>query len=115
MPEIQIPQDLFWKGLAAAVAVVWALMKWFAVQYEKSLREKMEALSNAVATAAAGLTAESNSRRDLERRFMELQAELPKEYVRREDFIQVYGKLEARIENFALRMERALDHRGPIL
>ena len=33
-----------------------------------------------------------------------------REYVRRDDFVRHIGIIETRIDNFALRMERALDN-----
>ena len=40
------------------------------------------------------------------------QAELPRDYVRRDDFVQAIGSISTRIDNFALRVERALDNRN---
>jgi hypothetical protein len=45
-----------------------------------------------------------------ERELLLLKAELPLNYVRRDDFVQAVGGISTRIDNFALRMERALDN-----
>jgi hypothetical protein len=45
-----------------------------------------------------------------ERELLTLKAELPLNYVRRDDFVQAIGGISTRIDNFALRMERALDN-----
>ena len=36
--------------------------------------------------------------------------EKPRDYIRRDDFVQAIGGINTRIDNFALRMERALDN-----
>lgn len=46
----------------------------------------------------------------IEREFLRFQAELPRDYIRRDDFVQAIGSINTRIDNFALRMERALDN-----
>lgn len=52
-----------------------------------------------------------------ERELLTLKAEMPLHYVRRDDFVQAIGGISTRIDNFALRMERALDNNrtgGPL-
>lgn len=61
---------------------------------------------------------ESTTREDasqwqrVERELLRFQAELPRDYIRRDDFVQAIGGINTRIDNFALRMERALDKRN---
>ncbi len=45
-----------------------------------------------------------------ERELLLLKADMPLHYVRRDDFVQAIGGISTRIDNFALRMERALDN-----
>lgn len=51
-----------------------------------------------------------------ERELLLLKADLPLNYVRRDDFVQAIGGISTRIDNFALRVERAIDKRdgGPL-
>jgi hypothetical protein len=65
-----------------------------------------------VTTVGTDLRKEAELHRQLELAFMKFQAELPRDYVRRDDFIRSIGTIEARIDNFALRMERALTTRA---
>ena len=44
-----------------------------------------------------------------ERELLLLKADLPLNYVRRDDFVQAIGGISTRIDNFALRVERAID------
>lgn len=47
----------------------------------------------------------------METSFLKFQAELPRDYVRRDDFVHALGTINTRIDNFALRVERAIDNR----
>ena len=45
----------------------------------------------------------------LEREFHKHQVDMARVYVRRDDFVRHLGSIESRIDNFALRVERALN------
>lgn len=96
----------------AFVGALRVLIKIIATQQERSMTEKFSVLTTAVATVGADLRKEAEATRQLEMAFMKFQAELPRDYVRRDDFIRSIGTIEARIDNFALRMERALTTRA---
>lgn len=59
---------------------------------------------------------DANNWQRAERELLLLKAELPLNYVRRDDFVQAIGGISTRIDNFALRVERAIDKRdgGPL-
>ena len=59
----------------------------------------------AIALASAAIT-------HLERELLQFKADLPRDYVRREDFIRAVGTIETKIDNMALRMERAVLNRS---
>ncbi len=98
--------------LIAFIGALWALVKIIAHLQEKNLEQKMTALTAAMQSVSTSVEKDRESTRALERQFMELRAELPRDYVRREDFIRSIGTIETKIDNLALRMERALDNRG---
>lgn len=98
----------------AFVTALWALVKIIMAQHDRQLSEKFSGLSSTLATLSADLRKEAEATRQLEMAFMKFQAELPRDYVRRDDFIRSIGTIEARIDNFALRMERALTTRGEV-
>ena len=54
--------------------------------------------------------ADANEWQRIERELLLFRAELPRDYIRRDDFVQAIGGINTRIDNFALRMERALDN-----
>jgi hypothetical protein len=96
----------------AFIGALWALVKIIMVQNDRRMSEKFAVLTAAVSTVGADLRKEAEATRQLEIAFMKFQAELPRDYVRRDDFIRSIGTIEARIDNFALRMERALTTRA---
>lgn len=115
--------------LAAFSAIVVGAGRLIVTQFEARINERFDALEEQRKHAADGITAletridarfntleeqrkhEAEGITSLEREFLRFQADLPRHYVRRDDFIQVIGGLSTRIDNFALRMERALDNR----
>lgn len=61
----------------------------------------------------AQLTTQDASDRHLERQLSDLRAELPREYVRREDFVRVIASVDVQIANLRLTIERAMFHGSP--
>lgn len=94
--------------LSGFAAVIFGAGKLIAGQFERRIDERFAAL-------AKQREAEGRSVSDMEREFLIFKAELALHYVRREDFIQAISGINTRIDNFALRVERALDnlnHKG---
>ena len=54
---------------------------------------------------------DANNWQRAERELLLLKADLPLNYVRRDDFVQAIGGISTRIDNFALRVEHAIDKR----
>lgn len=90
------------------LGTLFGLVKYIANQQEQREKERYEKLWQALDSLANELRQEANATLQLERRFMEFKAELPRDYVRRDDFVRAIGTIEAKVDNFALRMERAL-------
>ncbi|MGE0333214.1 MAG: hypothetical protein AB7P37_21245 [Ramlibacter sp.] len=97
------------------VGALWALVKVITRQQEERLKERFAETNKAIAGLAADLRKEVETTRKLEMAFLEFKAELPREYQRRDDAIRSLATIEARIDNFALRMERALSNKGTTL
>lgn len=91
------------------LGALWALLKVIALQAEKRSNEKFSALQQSINKVGTDMRREADAARMLETSFLRFQAELPRDYVRRDDFVQAIGGINTRIDNFALRMERALD------
>lgn len=119
--------------IAVAVAFVgalWALLKVFAVQHEKALEARFKGLSEHMKNNGDAIAArfksldesvggirnsqarEQETTQRLERELLQFKAELPRDYVRREDFIRAVGTIETKIDNMALRVERAVLSKG---
>lgn len=98
--------------VALVVAALWAMAKLLGVQQERRLDERFAVLGKAMADIASGQTSNAAAVLELEREFRRHETDLARDlaanYVRREDFIRNVGVIETRIDNFALRMERAL-------
>jgi hypothetical protein len=97
----------------AFVGMLWGLLKVFAVQHEKALETRFKVLNEAMSGIKLSQTREQETTQRLERELLNFKAELPRDYVRREDFIRAVGTIETKIDNMALRVERAvLTQRG---
>lgn len=94
--------------LMGVVAALWALFKLVSVQQERRLNERFDTLGKAMKEVADMQAGNAKATLDLEREFHKHRAEAAREFVRRDDFIRHVGIIETRIDNFALRMERAL-------
>jgi hypothetical protein len=96
----------------AFIGMLWALFKVFAIQHEKALEARFKLLNQSMEniTKSQGIERENTLR--IERELMQFKAELPRDYVRREDFIRAVGTIETKIDNMALRVERAVLSKG---
>lgn len=92
------------------LGALWALLKVIGLQAEKRANEKFASLQASISQVGIDMRREADAARVLETSFLRFQAELPRDYVRRDDFVQAVGGINTRIDNFALRMERALDN-----
>ena len=90
---------------------LWALLKVIGAQAERRANEKFTALQASLATLIQDMRREADAARQMETSFLKFQAELPRDYVRRDDFVHALGTINTRIDNFALRVERAIDNR----
>lgn len=102
--------------LVAFVGCVWVLGQLLAKQYDRRLSEQFKAQEDARKTAAAhwddrfaDLLAEMrrdvNGWKGLERDFLNFRAEMPLQYVRREDFMRSQTVIEAKLDGLALKIE----------
>lgn len=92
----------------AFVGALWTLLKVFAVQHEKALETRFKTLIENMSGIKASQALEQQNTLRIERELMQFKAELPRDYVRREDFIRAVGTIETKIDNMALRVERAV-------
>lgn len=90
------------------IAMLWVLVKVIAAQQEKALETRFKGLGDSMDSLKGGMQKEQETTQRLERELLQFKAELPRDYVRREDFIRAVGTIETKIDNMALRMERAV-------
>lgn len=105
--------------LGIFTTLVAGLVKLLLVQFEKRLGERFAAQDTARQTASkhwednfAKLLArqekDAEALRQLEKSFLRWQAELPVEYVRREDWVRGQAVIEAKLDGLALKFENLL-------
>jgi len=104
-------------GAAIIVSIIggyWALGRLVLAQFDKRLDERFTAIERA-RNEVSRLSEErfiryEEAQRELDRRFLELTADLPTNYVRREDHIRfetvIYARLDALNSKFDLFLER---------
>jgi len=91
--------------LIAIIGAFWGLAKMLAAQSQSHIDQQFRAITDK-------LTNQDDSARRIERELMELKAELPRDYVRREDHNRVIASIQISIDNLRLTIERALLERG---
>lgn len=84
--------------LATVVGAFAAMSKIMLSQTQRSIDQKFTEIS-------AHLRAQDETSRRVERDLMELKAELPRDYVRREDYTQAVASITIKIDAFSLRVE----------
>ena len=105
--------------LSVVTTVVVGLVKLLLVQFEKRLGEKFAAQDSArkeatkhweesFAKVLGRQEEDSQALRQLERTFLEFQAKLPIDYVRREDWASGQFMILAKLDGLALRYENIL-------
>jgi len=93
-----------WHLMVLATSIVggfFAIAKMLMAANQKAIDEKFAAV-------AKGLESQDQTNRRLERELMELKAELPRNYVRREDYTQAIATIMTKIDHVALRVEDAI-------
>ncbi len=77
---------------------LWGVGKAFFNRVESSIKEKDETLAKALSSLGDKLDKESEAIRQLDREILKLKAELPREYVSKDDFIRSFTVVEAKID-----------------
>lgn len=110
----------FWQLIGAFMAllgifaaVVGWLVRALLAQFEKRLEERFQTQEQARVTATANwehqFGALAQGQRNLERDLMDLKAELPKEFVRREDAIREQTVIHAKFDSLAAKIDLLAD------
>lgn len=119
--EMELSQLIGWAAglLTFFATAVTALVKLLLTQFEKRLADRFAAQDDARKSASRHWEEsfaklldrqdkEAETVKQLERAFMRFQADLPLEYVRREDFVRSQSVIEAKLDGLALKFENVL-------
>ena len=98
--------------VALAVAAMWAVFKLAGKRQEQRLDDRFDALDKALGRIAEGQNRNAADMARLERDFLQMKAELPLNYVRREDYVQAVATIMAKLDAISLRFENVLLQRG---
>ena len=94
--------------LGVFTGVVFGLVKLLLFQFEKRLGERFAAQEEARKAAVERQEKDAQALQQLERNFLKFQAELPLNYVRREDWVRGQSVIEAKLDGLALKFENIL-------
>ncbi|MCC4259201.1 MAG: hypothetical protein ACRBBM_00520 [Pseudomonadaceae bacterium] len=76
-------------------------------QTQRHIDERFSMMTSAMASLEQANKEEAQQWKKLERDVMALRAELPLEYVRREDYIRGQSVIEAKLDGLAVKLENA--------
>lgn len=112
---LQLDLGTLMTALIALVAAFWGMAKVLMWQFNKSLDTKFDAMGKRMdgqdkefEDIKRRLDKQEENDKQLERGVLELRAELPRDYVRREDFTRVIGSFEIKVDNLRLTIERLI-------
>jgi hypothetical protein len=91
----------FWHLVMLTCSIIgafWGLAKMILAQAQKNIDEKFAGM-------VVHLNRQDDNARRLERDLMEMRAELPRDYVRREDYTQAIATIMTKIDAMGLRVE----------
>ena len=97
--------------LITGLGALWGVVKAAAAQAQRHQDATHAQLISRLDAIEQTNRQEAGNWQRMEREILQLKADMPLQYVRRDDFVQAIGGINTRIDNFALRMERALDNR----
>ena len=90
---------------AAWSVVLLAAVRWLLNGYQRHVDARFDAL-------AESARVQDQEWQRVDRDLMELRAELPLYYVRREDWIRSHSVIDARLDNVNEKLERLLERKG---
>lgn len=99
--------------IATLVSGAWALLRVMGAQFKRELTVRFEAMEAARTEGRRQwderFTRIEETYRRLERDLLELRAELPKEYVRREDHIRFETVINAKMDSLAAKLDLVME------
>ena len=100
---------VFVAGLATTlIGAFYALQSRLAESQRQTAKTQFDALSAQITALLKVTEGQGDDMRRIERDLMALKAELPRDYVRREDYMQAIATIMTKVEAVALRVEQAI-------
>lgn len=104
--------------LIALIGAFWALVKIIAIQFKRDLQERFTIQDNAskahylqlntrLDVLDSAVKTDAGQWQRVERELLNLKAELPLHYVRREDYIRGQSVIEAKLDGLGSKLENA--------
>lgn len=100
-----------WHAILLAVSFVGGVAgagRFVFAQIDRRLDQQFGGISESLSLHAAEAGKSREQLMSLERDFLRFQAELPLQYVRREDFVRNQTVIEAKLDGLAMRVENVL-------
>jgi len=104
--------------ITLVIGALLAVIGWLSMRMLASMRSEMQQTNTNVSQLAEDVRTESQNIVRVEKSLLELKADLPREYVRREDFIRYSAVIETKLDrqadnlvNMNINMQRLLDRR----
>jgi hypothetical protein len=90
---------------AAICGAFWGMARMMMAQAKGQIDGQFGQIAAQFNKVSEHLTKQDDTTRRLERELLELRAELPRDYVRREDYVQAIAIITTKIDGVMLRME----------
>lgn len=103
-----------WQAVSILITIMgafWGIGKMLMAQGAKRRDDQYEQIKEKLGQIGARLDGQDESDRRLERQMGDMRAELPREYVRRDDFVRAISGFDVRVDQLRLTIERALYER----
>ncbi|MDP1527717.1 MAG: hypothetical protein Q8M20_18085 [Rhodocyclaceae bacterium] len=94
--------------LTAFISVIFAAGKLFLSQLERRLDGRFKSLDSRFGTLEQAFASDAKEWQRIEREILLMKADMPVQYVRRDDYIRNQTIIEAKIDGLAVRIENAL-------
>jgi hypothetical protein len=107
---VKVEFDLWQLILLASMIMgaFWGVAKMMLAQQQKALDDKFIANDEKFKAINAHMSVQDESGRRIETQLNELRVEMPRDYVRREDFTRVIASFELKVDALRLTIERAM-------
>lgn len=94
--------------LMTVVGAFWALAQMLIKASQDHIGEKFGAMTELIKSQSEMIRGQGDDMRRIERDLMGLKAELPRDYVRREDYTQTIATIMTKIDHATLLMQQAV-------